>query len=160
MITTALTDAFRLAQLDAVRQANHAYYMALYGPDATLGPDTPSYMSHGECVGEGYERGGRPLEGCTVRLIDGVACLDWQAPTWDPVTIDAAGFLIYNRSVEGLPSVLTHAFDRVYRATNGPFQPQLPPPGPDTSLIQWPRPATSPAPSLTGDLTHAEANAE
>lgn len=137
MIDSVITDAFRLAQLDGVHQPDHSYWMALYGPAANLGAHTPGYTRAGECTGEGYEPGGMELDGRTVQVFDGVACLDWAAPVWPQATIDAAGFLIYNRSVDGLPSVLTHAFDRVYRATNGPFQPTMPPPGATTSLVQW-----------------------
>jgi hypothetical protein len=138
VIVTALTDAFRLAQLDdgAHRRA-HEYRMALYTEGADLGPHTAAYSPDGEVVGEGYVAGGLVLRGRRVQLLDGIVVVDFVAPVWDPATISARGFLLFNGSLPGFPSVMTGDFGRVVTSTNGPFTPVLPSPGPHTSLIRW-----------------------
>lgn len=138
MITTALCDWFRYLQLDdGSHRRDDEYRMALYTAEADLGRHTRSYVTAGEVVGQGYTAGGILLTGRKVQLLPTAVVLDWATPTWDPSTITARGFLIYNDSLEERAAVMTYDFGKDVTSTNGPFTPRMPVPGASTSLVQW-----------------------
>lgn len=136
-ITSAVVNSFRRDAIQGIHRANHVYKMALYGRSASLGTTTTGYTPTGEVTGAGYTAGGKILTGYMVRLFGNIAVLDWASPLWNPATIEADGFLIYNDSLPGKDAVMTYAFDQPYTSTNGPFSPIMPTPGALTSLIQW-----------------------
>ena len=142
MIVPGLTDTFRAESLfGGIHLPQHEYYIALYydSPDAiVLGPETMGYTPEGEVRGLGYQAGGKLLDGRTVEIRDGVACLDWRSPVWPVATIfRARGCLIYNKSLPGLNSVLVHDMGDEVSSVNGPFIARLPEPGSGSSLVQW-----------------------
>ncbi len=139
MIHPGTTDTFRAETLfGGIHLPQHEYFLALYTDDAELDPSTMAYTPDGEVMGQGYQAGGKMLEGRKVNIMEGVACLDFMAPVWSIVTLrDVQGGLIYNNSIEGKNSVAVLDFGDVFTAINGPFVARMPEPGSQTSLIQW-----------------------
>jgi hypothetical protein len=137
-ITSAVVNSFRRDALQGIHLASHVYKMALYlAASASLSTTTTAYTTTGEITGSGYSAGGIVLTGYLVQVLTNVACLDWTDPVWDPSTITADGFLIYNNTLAGKDAVMTYNFGAPYTSTNGPFTANLPTPGAATSLIQW-----------------------
>jgi hypothetical protein len=144
MIEGGMTDTFRAETLfGGIHLPDHEYFMALYVDG--IGPDTIEYSPAGEARGQGYQPGGKRVEGRTVQILDGVVCMDFRAPVWQVSTIrDVRGALIYNNSLPQKNSVCVVDFGEPHTSINGPFVPRLPEPGPQTSLIQWDRSAPAP----------------
>ena len=134
-----VTDSFRLEQLaDGMHRSAHAYKVALYTSDKIFGPFITMYTPEYEAEGEGYVPGGQILKGRAVKLIAGVACMDFLGVEWPTATLeDVRGYLIYNASLPRKPSVFSFDAGFDYAATNGPFRVSFPLPGAQTSLIQW-----------------------
>lgn len=136
-ITSAVTDSYRLDQLDGKHLPGHTYMAALYDSGATLDTGTAAYTASHEVVGAGYVAGGTALAGRTVQLFGHVAVLDFTDPTWPASTITARGLLIYNSTLAGKNSVAVYNFGADFTSTSGLFTADLPTPGAATSLVQW-----------------------
>ena len=141
MIVPGLTDTFRAETLfGGIHLPEHEYYLALYNDlddGIVLGPHTMAYSPEMEVSGPGYTAGGKRIERI-VQLRDTVACMDVRVPAWPVVTLrDVRGALIYNRSLEGMNSVMVIDFGEPCTAVNGPFVARVPEPGPETSAYRW-----------------------
>lgn len=110
-----------------VHQPGDRYKIALYGPNAHLNPLVETYTTEGEVVGQGYERGGRPLRGYRCELDGATAVLGWtDTVAWPNATISAAGALVYNASKQNKALVVI-SFDGLVVSTNGPWEAPMPP---------------------------------
>lgn len=142
MIIPGLTDTYKAECLwGGIHLPAHEYRLALYNDSlegVVLGPQTKEYTRNNEARGQGYEPGGKVLDGRQVQVLEGIVCMDWRSPVWQVATLrEIKGALIYNASLPGRNSVCVVDFDEPITAINGPFVARLPEPGPNTSLIQW-----------------------
>lgn len=133
MVTPGICTQAKLAWLRSM--AEDDIWIALYGKDANLSPDTACYTPDGEVEGMGYERCGQRLTGIAFGIDGSRAWMDWDDPRWQMSTIKAAYAMIYNRSKNDL-ALCVLSFGGVISSTNGPWSLELPPPG-DTAIIRW-----------------------
>ena len=125
MIISTFCDNAKLAALQALCPPGDTYRLALYEVEADIGPDTPRYTPKNECKGAGYQNGGKNLFGYRCALIDGVACLTFEPPAWDKVTVSTAGCMIYNASKNNM-AIAVIAFGQEFHPHNGEFVPEFP----------------------------------
>lgn len=108
----------------ATHQVTDEYKIALYSPDADLSEATRKYTTEGECVGDGYVRGGVSIKAKVFQ--DGRSvCIGFSDPVWELVTLTAGGALIYNSSKQNR-AVVVFKFQSPKTAGNGPFKVKLP----------------------------------
>lgn len=134
MIRAGVCHSFKRQILKGDHRPEHVYMIALYGRDADLSPDTETYSKAGEVSGAGYTPGGVKLSGYSVTGKD-VACLDFDDVRINPVSIAADGALVYNKTLGG-KAIVVVKFGETVTATNGPFDIEMPPAGPDSSLVR------------------------
>ncbi len=126
MIATAVCQSYLQEILRGLHQETDVYKIALYSPAATLSKTTTAYTAQDEVVGDGYQAGGRILEGFQVGRDGVVTFVDWKKnPVWPVASITARGALIYNSS-RGNRAVVVGNFGRDITSTNAPFEVFLP----------------------------------
>jgi hypothetical protein len=130
MITHGLVTSFLLDILRGVHQPEHVYRIALYAPDAQLGPDTQKYLAQSEVVGAGYVNGGQVLKGQKTGLDGKTAFMMFDNPTWANSSILARAALIYNYTANNR-AIGVIDLGQDYKSTNGPFTVML-----DAALIR------------------------
>lgn len=134
-ITAAVCDAYYEAILKGTHRESDAYWIALYGPSASLSAATTTYTPSGEVSASGdYEPGGVKLDGFTTGKANGAAYVDWTTnPLWVGVTFAARGALVYNRT-RGNAACAVLDFGETLHPKNAPFVVELPPPGPTATI--------------------------
>lgn len=115
---------YRLDLLNGVHQPGDIYMMALY--NRPLDVSVSVYVTNGEALGPGYRAGGARLEGRKTLLVEGVATLGWNSPTWVNSTLVASFALIYNYTKQNR-AVTVLDLGGTFTSSNGPFTVELPP---------------------------------
>lgn len=134
MLTPGICVQAKLAWLKSMEHDD--IWIALYTKNANLNAHTAQYTPDGEVVGQGYERGGKRLEGMSFGTTGLRAWIDWSVdPRWEAATISAAAALIYNRSRNNL-ALAVLVLEDVISSKNGPWWLEFAPPG-DTATIRW-----------------------
>lgn len=101
-------------------------YVALYDKSADIGPNTDTYVAHGEVAGAGYVHGGQMLSGVEIGTTASTAWMTWREPVrWENATIRAAYALIYNRSKQNM-ALAVLSFGGEVVSTNGPWVLEFP----------------------------------
>lgn len=111
-ITTAMCTGFKLGLLQGAhdfRPGGGEFFLALYGPGASLGPDTAAYAPDGEVSGAGYSAGGKALASLGPASEGSAAFASFGDVSWSGATFTARGAMIYNRSA-GNAAVSVHDF--------------------------------------------------
>ncbi len=126
MIEPGVCLSAKLAFLEGTHDAADRYMVALYTSFANLSPDTESYTGEGEVSGDGYTKGGQPVNDWKVSALGDAARITFSEATWQPASITARGALIYNDSKPGLPAVAVLDFGSDIVSVNGPFTVALP----------------------------------
>lgn len=118
-------ESTKLHMLRKAFPANGVYKVALYRYD----PESDRYSSKGEIQGQGYQAGGKALQGYVCDTTNGVAYLNFKSPVWANSTIQSASFaVVYNSSDNGVV-LTTLAFDET-TSKNGEFLLEFPANGP------------------------------
>ena len=120
MIAQALTTSFKAEALQAIHNfavGGDTFYVALYGPNASIDSTTTVYTPNGEITGTGYTAGGLALVNLGVTSSGTIAYTSWQPAYWPNAAISAAGALIYNAS-KGNRSVAVLNFGGTYTWNN------------------------------------------
>ena len=129
MITAGQCDSFLLESLNGgVHAPDDEYRIALYSSAANLSPQTTRYSSGGEIKAIGYVAGGAELQNRRTGLVNGVAWLNWDNPTWTG-TIAARGALVYNASKDNR-AVVVMDFGKEAISTDELWYVRMPPDGP------------------------------
>jgi hypothetical protein len=90
------TTSFKVELLNAVHDFNSdEIKIALYGPDADIGPGTTEYTTAGEVTGTGYTAGGKTLAAQSIQNSSGSAWVYWDDPSWPGADFFASGAMIY-----------------------------------------------------------------
>jgi hypothetical protein len=100
-IIPCLTSSFKSQILAGVHVlTTDELKIALFGPTATLGPDTKFYSSTGEIGGFGYTLGGQVLSGVQVVTDGTTVIVDFDNPSWtfSSTPVQVCGALVYNAS--------------------------------------------------------------
>lgn len=108
-----------------IHEEGDEYFVALYNEAADLSPMTTRYKPNNESRGMGYKPGGKALTGFDVSLHGCCACVSFDSPKWDLVTLSAYGGLIYNKS-KGNRAVAVFSFDELVSSTNAPLTANFP----------------------------------
>lgn len=118
-IQQTLTTSFKQEMLQGQQNLlTDTLNIALYTGFATIGPTTTEYITDNEVVGDGYEAGGKELEGVTLNTdTNGVVYINFNNVVWDPAAFTARGALIYNVT-QGNKSVAVLDFGSDKTATN------------------------------------------
>jgi len=134
---STLCDSFKTEVFLALHDfANDAFYMALYGDAATIGPATTSYVTDSEISGPGYAAGGQRLTGPQILgPVNSTAYVTFNDPVWANSSLTARGALIYNQSKQQR-AVAVLDFGTEFTSNNGNFRVKFPPPGQTTALIR------------------------
>lgn len=130
MIVAGMVYCSALDFIDGLHQKADTYKLALYGAAADIGPGTTQYTPNGEVRGEGYNPGGVILRNRRSGRIGGAAYMTFDQPAWERATINAAGALIYNASKGNRAIVVIGFHGGEITSSLGPFEVELPPPGP------------------------------
>jgi len=134
-VTASVCTSYLREILTGLHLDTDTYKCALYvQDDATLSSATTAYTATGEVVGTGYTAGGVALTGFSAAVDSGVACLDFNDPTWSQSTITADAALIYNAS-RGNAAVCVVTFAEV-SSMNGSFSVQWPAATSTTALVR------------------------
>lgn len=134
-IRPGLCHSYKVEILKGVHTDKHRYVLALFSNDADLSPEMTAYTKAGEVSGQGYPSGGILLEGFTVTMRNGTACLDFDSIELPNATISADGGLIYNLTADKR-AVAVVRFPGTITSTNGPFCIDMPDAGPNSSVIR------------------------
>lgn len=122
--------------LMGIHAPGDTYKIALYTKDADVSPSTQAYTPNGEVIAQGYERGGKVLQGYQCGLDGTTAVLGWREPvTWPDATMTAWGALIYNAS-KGGRAIVVVGFGKGVSSTNDMFKLLPPPCQAETALIR------------------------
>lgn len=118
-IQQTLTTSFKQEMLQAQQNLlTDTLNIALYTGFATIGPTTTEYSTDNEVIGDGYEAGGKELEGVTLNTdTNGIVYINFSNVVWDPAAFTARGALIYNVT-QGNKSVAVLDFGSDKTATN------------------------------------------
>lgn len=99
MITPGICQSFLLELASGIHDFTaDEFKIALFEEGATLTPETTAYATTNECSGSGYTAGGVALvaEAGYPQIVSGKCLMDWEDPSWNPVTVNARAALIYN----------------------------------------------------------------
>lgn len=123
-MTTSFPVSARLAFLRGDFQPFHSWRVALYdsAPDA----DAKGYTAEDEVTGEGYERGGRPLNGVRHTVDGDQARMTFDPVSWPVSTITTKGALVYNNSIAAQPVLAVLDFGSEQKSVNGLFRIEFP----------------------------------
>lgn len=136
MIKTSVTIQAKQDFLRGLHSESDVYKLALYGFKASLGPESDVYSLKNEVTGEGYETGGKILDGHSVTNDGGAAILSFKSPTWVNASFTARGAVIYNSS-KGNKILATFDFEKDISPTNGTFIATIPPATKEEGLITF-----------------------
>lgn len=132
--TPGICTAAKLAWLKSMEHDD--IWIALYGADAEINPNTSTYTPKGEVSGVGYRPGGMRMDGINFGTTGSTAWIDWTVdPRWENATIKAHAAMIYNRTRDNL-AIAVLKFAGEVASTNGPWWMELPAPG-ATATIRW-----------------------
>lgn len=131
-IIQGMTQSFLAQLLEGVHDFRSAggdtYKIALYGANASLGPQTTAYTTTGEIVASGYTAGGATLTCITPNSAGTpqgpLAYSSFLTATWSGSGIAASGALIYNTTPTHTysdPSVMVLNFGMSRSAVSGVF---------------------------------------
>lgn len=134
MIKTAVTNSAKQEFLRGLHQPEDVYMMALYSKDANLDATATHYTSAGEIMTEGYEAGGKVLDGYSNVMDSGTAILNFHSPIWTGASISARGAIIYNASRDNRV-LATYDFGELVTSTHGKFTATVPSPTAMTGLL-------------------------
>lgn len=136
MFTQGLCSSFKLESWQAVHDlSTDTLKLALYTASATLGPDTTVYAATNEVSGAGYTAGGVTLANVQLSLMDKVAFLSFDNPTWAGASFVTRGALIYNSTkADRAIAVLDFGADKT---ASGSFVIQLPAATPTSALLRF-----------------------
>lgn len=132
MITIQAKQDFLLG----VHGSTDTYKLALYTGKATLSEKTDAYSPINEVVGEGYQPGGKNLDGHSVSEDGGFAILSFKTPSWENSSITARAAIIYN-STKSNKVLAVFNFGKDVTSTNGVFAATIPPATKETGLIRF-----------------------
>lgn len=147
-ITTALTNAAKLAFLRGEHAAGDVYKIALirvghtgtYNVDtlafgtSTGSPTTTNLGTDEVANGSGYTSGGATLGTYATTLTGDVASIDWADASWGAATFSAVGCMIYNDTDAGKPCVAVIDFGGTITSSGGTFAITIPSSG--TGLVR------------------------
>ena len=113
--------------LQGIHQADDVYKLALFTKDAVLDYDTETYEPDDEVSGQGYQEGGKELEGFSIGSSGKAAWVNFDGPVvWPNSTITARYGLIYNSSRRfNAVAVIDLGTEKI--SSNGNFRVDLPP---------------------------------
>lgn len=136
MFTQGLCSSFKLESWQAIHDlSTDTLKLALYTASATLGPDTTVYAVTNEVSGAGYTAGGVTLANVQLSLMDKVAFLSFDNPTWTGASFVTRGALIYNSTkADRAIAVLDFGADKT---ASGAFVIQLPAATPTSALLRF-----------------------
>lgn len=136
MVVQGLTYSFMLDLLIGSQNlVADSFMMALYAPGAALPRTIAAYTPVGEIVHPAYTAGGKALsQPAAPTVTNGVAHMTFNTTVWVPAGFTAAGALIYN-ATRGGRSVAVLNFGGA-KESSAAFTVQMPPAGPETSLIR------------------------
>jgi hypothetical protein len=136
MFTQGLCSSFKLESWQAIHDlSTDTLKLALYTASATLGPDTTVYAVTNEVSGAGYTAGGVTLANVQLSLMDKVAFLSFDNPTWAGASFVTRGALIYNSTkADRAIAVLDFGADKT---ASGSFVIQLPAATPTSALLRF-----------------------
>jgi hypothetical protein len=136
MFTQGLCSSFKLESWQAIHDlSTDTLKLALYTASATLGPDTTVYAVTNEVSGAGYTAGGVTLANAQLSLMDKVAFLSFDNPTWAGASFVTRGALIYNSTkADRAIAVLDFGADKT---ASGSFVIQLPAATPTSALLRF-----------------------
>jgi uncharacterized membrane-anchored protein len=137
VIIQALCTSYREEAFRGVHRAEDDYRMALYMPNADLGPETTAYTPVGEhpSVG-GYVAGGKSISGFRTVVDRGVVVLTFDSLLWEHSTINARAALLYNATREGR-AVAVFDFRKDAESMAGVWVLPMPEATRETGLIRW-----------------------
>ncbi len=126
-MSQAICVSFLKEILQGIHHPDDTYRLALFDRAAALDCATEIYGTDHECAGEGYEAGGKVLEGFEVSASGKTAWLSFDGPViWPRSTITARFGLIFNSSRrDNAVCVIDFMSDKT--STNGNFRVDLPP---------------------------------
>jgi hypothetical protein len=130
--TTSFKQQVLLGQHDL---ETDALRIALYTPDATVGPNTTQYSTTNEVVGTGYTAGGQLLVNVTVNAGNGIAYVSFDNPLWAGTTFTTLGALIYN-ATNSDKSIAVLNFGTEQTTVNQTFEIMLPANNPTFAFMQ------------------------
>ena len=137
-VTQCQTTSFKLELLEGIHNfTTDTFWMALYGPSASLGNTTTSYTASGETTGGGYTAGGQALSIVAgYPQINGTgAVVTFNAPLWTGATFVTIGALIYNAS-KANRSVAVLNFGTTYSVTAGNFAVNMAPTDMNNAVVR------------------------